>query len=480
MFLYHTQRVLWIGLAAIVFGLQGQHLVQAQDTAPKPDTEPAAAEAESPTETPAPASEEATSKPESSAEESTPQAPPGTETASPETTGTETTPPESPSSETTSSEATDGETAGGETAGAETPPAETAADVPPPPADASTAAAAGDFAAQFAAWKEILRELREIRARYSIADDTEIEDLQKRWQEKLGQANGMIAGLATAGLEEFKKAPNANEELSDFLISMAADAIRRDDYTRAMALCQGLLEAKCSHKDLPNLAGIAAYGVNQFDVAEQQLAEAQKTGTLSQLGKVAQSGIKETVELWKAEAALREKEAAADDLPRVLLKTNAGDIVVELFENEAPETVGNFISLVEKGFYDDLTFHRVLEGFMAQTGCPNGNGSGGPGYSIYCECGQPNHRNHFAGSLSMAKEEAVNTGGSQFYITFLPTLHLNGKHTVFGRVVEGWDVLPKIVKKDPDKPDPEVEPTKILEAKVLRKRAHEYAPRKVN
>ncbi|MEM7314242.1 MAG: peptidylprolyl isomerase [Planctomycetota bacterium] len=166
-------------------------------------------------------------------------------------------------------------------------------------------------------------------------------------------------------------------------------------------------------------------------------------------------------------------------MPRVKLTTDQGPVTVELFENEAPETVGNFISLVEKGYYDGLVFHRVMEAFMAQGGCPDGNGGGGPGYNIYCECVNDNHRNHFAGSLSMAKQQPRNTGGSQFFLTFVPTTHLNGQHTVFGRVIEGMDVLPKIIKRTPDSAPPTPDPTVILKAEVVRKRDHEYRPNKV-
>jgi len=158
----------------------------------------------------------------------------------------------------------------------------------------------------------------------------------------------------------------------------------------------------------------------------------------------------------------------------VLIKTTKGDIEVELFENEAPNTVANFVSLVEKKFYDGLTFHRVLGGFMAQGGCPKGTGTGGPGYRIADECRQENARRHFRGSLSMANS-GPDTNGSQFFITFLPTSFLDGKHTVFGRVIKGFDVLAKLQRRDPEKPD-QPEPDKIIEARVLRKRDHEYKP----
>ena len=101
---------------------------------------------------------------------------------------------------------------------------------------------------------------------------------------------------------------------------------------------------------------------------------------------------------------------------------------------------------------------------MAQGGDPKGDGSGGPGYEIYCETNREDHRNHFRGSLSMAKEQAKNTGGSQFFINFRPTPSLNGEHTVFGRVIEGMEVVDKIQRRDPEDPQAP-EPDKILKAK---------------
>ena len=182
-------------------------------------------------------------------------------------------------------------------------------------------------------------------------------------------------------------------------------------------------------------------------------------------------------EAWAKEKAIRDTEAKADDLPRVLLKTNKGDIVIELFENQAPNSVANFISLVKKGFYNGLSFHRVLPGFMAQGGDPKGDGTGGPGYSIACECGRPDHRLHFRGTLSMA-HRGRDTGGSQFFLTFVPTPHLDGKHTAFGRVIDGMDVLTKLQRRDPGDPEaPRAD--KIIEAKVLRQRGHQYVPQKM-
>ena len=118
---------------------------------------------------------------------------------------------------------------------------------------------------------------------------------------------------------------------------------------------------------------------------------------------------------------------------------DGGDIVIELFEKEAPGTVQNFVDLINKGFYNGLRFHRVIPGFVAQGGCPNGNGTGGHGYTIKDELVGNPHK-HERGALSMA-HRGPNTGGSQFFIVYEPQPHLDGVHTVFGKVIEGMDVV---------------------------------------
>jgi cyclophilin family peptidyl-prolyl cis-trans isomerase len=141
------------------------------------------------------------------------------------------------------------------------------------------------------------------------------------------------------------------------------------------------------------------------------------------------------------------------------IETDKGEMVIEFFEKDAPNTVANFIGLaqgtkewtdprsgakVKKPYYDGLTFHRVIKGFVIQGGCPLGTGTGGPGYRIKCEI---NPNKHLEGSLSMA-HAGPNTGGSQFFICHGPQTHLDGKHTVFGRVVRGTDVVHKIQQGD--------------------------------
>ena len=130
-------------------------------------------------------------------------------------------------------------------------------------------------------------------------------------------------------------------------------------------------------------------------------------------------------------------------------KTERGDIVVELYADRAPRTVENFVNLARAGFYDGTTFHRVIGGFMAQGGDPTGTGTGGPGYQFDDEF-HPSLRHDGAGILSMANA-GPGTNGSQFFITYGPTPHLDDRHSVFGKVTEGLDVLRSIRERDPQR-----------------------------
>ena len=140
---------------------------------------------------------------------------------------------------------------------------------------------------------------------------------------------------------------------------------------------------------------------------------------------------------------------------------NGGKITVELMADVAPITVENFEKLVKEGFYNGLIFHRVIEGFMIQGGCPNGNGMGGPGHSIRGEFrgnGFTNNLKHEAGVLSMARTMAPNSAGSQFFIMHKNSPHLDGQYAAFGRVTEGMDVVNEIATTATDRADRPVAP----------------------
>ncbi len=381
--------------------------------------------------------------------------------------------------------ATDGASMAGSNAEPQAEPkAEAKAEPPSAPApgaqqpEASSEDPAAVFAARFAEWKDTLKELRSLRIDFRTATPDKADEIRAKWTDAVARAEALIKPLAEAGKAAYVAAPNANPELTELLVKVVADEVKHDDYEPAIDVARALLDHGCTKKELYDPAAIAAFATNDFDAAQTWGQRAQTEGTLSETGGNFLSQIPAYKKLWADEQKIRAKEAEQDDLPQVRLTTNKGDIVVELLENEAPETVGNFVSLVEQKFYDGLTFHRVLPGFMAQGGCPRGDGTGDPGYKIYCECTKDNHRNHFRGSLSMA-HAGRNTGGSQFFITFVPTPHLNGQHTVFGRVIEGLDVLAKLQRNDPEAKGDAPIADKIIKAEVIRKRDHQYKPHKV-
>jgi cyclophilin family peptidyl-prolyl cis-trans isomerase len=150
--------------------------------------------------------------------------------------------------------------------------------------------------------------------------------------------------------------------------------------------------------------------------------------------------------------------------PTATLRTTMGDIRIELFRDKAPKTVENFVTLTKKGFYNGLTFHRVIPGFMIQGGCPKGDGTGDPGYSIPDEF-DASLRHDGPGVLSMANA-GPNTGGSQFFITLAKTQWLDGKHAVFGKVRGGQDVVDKIAGVPRDSNDKPRTPVRIVEATI--------------
>ena len=151
--------------------------------------------------------------------------------------------------------------------------------------------------------------------------------------------------------------------------------------------------------------------------------------------------------------------------PVVTIIMENGDVMkAELYPEVAPNTVNNFISLVKKGYYDGLIFHRVIRGFMIQGGCPQGTGMGGPGYSIKGEFSQNGFKNdlkHTEGVLSMARSMMPNSAGSQFFIMHKDAPHLDGAYAAFGRVTEGMDVVNKIAEERTDYSDRPLKTQKI-------------------
>ncbi|HEY4233050.1 MAG TPA: peptidylprolyl isomerase [Lacipirellulaceae bacterium] len=374
---------------------------------------------------------------------------------------------------------------------------------PPAAADAKT-----KFDQRFADYKTELRKIEGLRTSYQTSDAATREKINQQLSGEVAEAQKLVNVMVAAAMDAYRAAPNSDPQVTNLLLAVAkhdavgdsSDAksghdkviIGGDQYEAALPIIKLLVDGGAKEPQLPIWGFVSAFATNDYDLAATYWKQANESGALADPGSITDPAALDVLrvamqyapqldkyrDLWAKEQAIRAAEAKADDLPRVKLSTTKGDIVVELFENEAPQSVANFISLVKSGLYNGTPFHRVLHTFMAQGGDPKGDGTGGPGYTIRDECNQPNYRHHFRGSLSMAHTAAPDSGGSQFFLTFIPTGHLDGKHTVFGRVIEGMDVLGDLAKREPNG-EPEhggqlPPPDRIMKAEMLRDRGHEY------
>jgi cyclophilin family peptidyl-prolyl cis-trans isomerase len=380
----------------------------------------------------------------------------------------------------------------------------------PTPAEAKA-----KFDQSFADYKAALRKIEELRTAFQTADAAARVKINEQLSGEIAAAQKRVDAMVAAAIVAYRAAPNSDPVVTNLLIAVAkhhavgeggadhdganggshanaAPFNGGDQYEAALPIIKLLIDNGAKEKQLPIWGFVSAFAANDYDLAATYWKQADESGALADRGSVTDPAAKDVIgyamqyaqqldkyrDLWAAEQAIRATEAKADDLPRVKLSTTKGDIVIELFENQAPQSVANFITLAKSGFYNGLAFHRVLHAFMAQGGDPKGDGTGGPGYTIRDECNDPNYRHHFRGTLSMAHTAAPNSGGSQFFLTFVPTGHLDAKHTAFGRVIEGMDVLGELQKREPNG-DPQhdaqlPEPDKIIKAEVLRDRGHEY------
>jgi cyclophilin family peptidyl-prolyl cis-trans isomerase len=350
----------------------------------------------------------------------------------------------------------------------------------PDKSDAS-ATPAEEFTKLYREFKEMVARLTQIQQKYANDPNVDKKALEQEYDSKVEQTKAMEVKVAAAAEKAYLADPNKEKDQSEFLFARLSKLVGNDDSEEASRLAKILVDHGFEHKFFEAVAGIAFFNDNDFENAEKHLKKAAAAGDLdtgvpvAALAKRAQGLIEKfnMKESWENEQKLRENADKHQHLPRVKLNTTKGDITVELFEDQAPIATNNFVNLVEKKFYDGLKFQRVIPNFMAQAGDPKGDNSGGPGYTIPDECFQDNHRNHFRGSLSMAHSSQRDSAGSQFFICFQPLPNLDGQYTVFGRVVEGFDVLAKLQRCQPGDVNT---PDKILKATVRAKRNHKYEP----
>jgi cyclophilin family peptidyl-prolyl cis-trans isomerase len=379
------------------------------------------------------------------------------------------------------------------------------------PSDARQAApnaaaqAKAAFDRKFREYKSIVREIERLQTEFQSADAAERESIQAAMTGQIAHAQAVVNEMVEAGAAAYRLAPNADPQVSEFLLAVVRHYVAGrelpgaegridggDRYERALPIIKALVEGGAEDRKLLLWGFLSALVTHDYDLAERYLKKAQELPPKDDEA-APDAAEKATIELaaklaplldqyrqwWAAESKLRAAEAEADDLPRVRLTTTKGEIELELFENQAPQTVANFITLVKQGYYNGSPFHRVIAKFMAQGGAKDEEGGGRLGYTIRGEASRPDFRRHFRGSLSMGLLPGrPDSGGSQFFLTMVPTPHLDGQHTVFGRVVEGIEVLADLARREPAS-DPQQnaalpEADRILKAEVLRDRSREY------
>lgn len=297
-------------------------------------------------------------------------------------------------------------------------------------------------------------------------------------------SNQVAQILTPAAIESFENFPGQHEEITNHLLRILQLQLSGQQYRNvpfnpfdAMKSYQRLVDGGIETPTISLLGYQLNFLLNDFEAARLLLFEANARG--HQGAQPVLDQLRIITGKWMRELRLRKADAESN-VPRVKIELDVGDVVVELFEDQAPNTVANFVSLVEAGFYDGMAFNQVSPKDAAMAGSPTVDGLGGPGYAIKDECEGENIRHHFTGVISMFPVQK-DGGGSQFLITKQPQPKLDGKITAFGRVVEGLENVYKIKVVDRTRGVAANSPlpTEIKKMTVLSKRDHEYKPEKI-
>ena len=290
---------------------------------------------------------------------------------------------------------------------------------------------------------EIAKRMKELRVLFegssSIDEKTRYRDEFNSLNDEFGtRVLPRLRALRDTILKTNPDEPFANEMLM-------YEAFESNQYPKAASHAEKVIAAGDPNARVLSIAGVSSFAQHKFEEALKHLKSA---GNQDQMVRQYLKAAEEYVGLWKEEQAIRKAEESSN-LPRVEFDTSRGKIEMVLYEDQAPNTVANFIELIESKTYDGTKFHRVIKDFMVQGGCPLGNGTGGPGYRFEDET-VPALKHDGPGVLSMANA-GPGTNGSQFFIIHAEeTPWLQGKHTGFGRVSAGLDVLDAIAGTDVD------------------------------
>lgn len=325
--------------------------------------------------------------------------------------------------------------------------------------------------------REAIFRQRDIYIRYTNREVRSPAVLQTFYDQR-GKVRKLLDQTYEAALDTMRM--GVEEETATFVITMVEHRFKLDIYDRpTLEGAARLIDGGSTLTYLFQAGARSAVVSGEFDMAKR-LLEAIDDDQMEEIDETLEYWLDDYEQAYQVEQAIREKEAQEDRLPRVAIRTTQGDVVVELFLDQAPSAVANFIQLVEQGFYDDLDFYQVIDHMLAMTGDSAGDGSGNSGRFLIDEHQRADARKAFRGSLVMAKlpkgdtgEFIPNSSSSQFAILFLPMLSITEHQTVFGRVIEGMDAISRLRRVDPSKKKSqshvELPPDRIIEATVIRR-----------
>jgi peptidylprolyl isomerase len=344
-----------------------------------------------------------------------------------------------------------------------------------------------DFEAKRKIWEQTLLEMKKIQIKVNNGSDKSSKAMDEFYALR-DRARGELNELFDAAVRFFSQ--RRDEFNSASLLATVIDYRRESSYYEdSYEAAKLLIEVGVTMPFLEQMAGRAAFIAGEFDDVlpiYQRYVDSNGPEKLENVDKMLVGILDFYPQLWEEELKARAADEAAGDLPRVMLETTAGPVVLELFEDQAPNTVANFIQLIESGFYDDTEFYQVIDDLLALGGDPAGDGSGTSGRYIPDEHQRPGSRRTFRGSVMMAKRATAPDSGdfvpdsasSQFVIALMPIVPKELNQTVFGRVIEGMDVVCSFRRVDPSKKKDQqviLPPDRIISAKVLRKRDHDYS-----
>ena len=347
----------------------------------------------------------------------------------------------------------------------------------PPELKPKADAALAEFERLHGEFREQMTRMREIQIRYVNGDDQN-KAAHRAYQEQRNKVRQTMDETYDAALELFRYLPH--KDAGQYLLTMIQHRLKWGIYNRDTARgSAALIDVGLKYVLLFQAAARSGVVSGNFELANRVYTSIDDE-KLETVDRVLMSHLDTLKANYEKEAEILAAEAKSDHLPRVKLETTRGEVVLELFLDQAPSTVSHFISLVENHFYDGLDFHQVMDDLLALTGDPSGVGSGNSGKALLDEHTRPDHRKAFRGSLVMAKvpmgssgQFVPNSASSQFAILFLPQVQLTDQQTVFGRVVEGMQVISSLRRVDPNKKKKEGEirlpPDRIISATVIRR-----------